>query len=297
MEEPKPQGKGKVLKAGKPADAEAKSEDAAANIALAKQPVLKAEKAKAAAQKAEAATAEPAKVEKTRPLGKIDASGQVEKEQPVQLVAADWKAGVELARKSSKKRKFEQTWDLAINVKGLDLKKPENRINADILLPAGRGREQKVAVIADSLATEAKESADFVMDKNQLVAIANRKKEIKALADGYDWFLGEVTLMASIGKILGAHFGPRGKMPRPLPPKVKVEPFVQKLKKSAKVQLKENPVIHVAIGAEQMKDEDIARNAEAVFTLVKEKLPKGINSIRSAYIKLTMGKPVKVEAK
>ena len=60
------------------------------------------------------------------------------------------------AGESSKPRKFRQSWDLTINVKGLDLKKPENRFRFDFMLPEGRGKPLKVCVIADSLAAEAR---------------------------------------------------------------------------------------------------------------------------------------------
>jgi ribosomal protein L1 len=46
-----------------------------------------------------------------------------------------------------------------------------------------------------------------------------------------------------------------------------------------------------------MPDEDVAANAEVIFNAVKEKLPKGLNNIRSVIIKLTMGKPVKIVMK
>ena len=62
---------------------------------------------------------------------------------------------IKKARDDSKPRKFRQSWDLTINVKGLDLKKPENRFKMDFMLPEGRGKELKVCVIADQTAAEA----------------------------------------------------------------------------------------------------------------------------------------------
>ena len=66
--------------------------------------------------------------------------------------------------------------------------------------------------------------------------------------------------MPIIGKALGATLGPRGKVPKPVPPKVKIDPFIQRAKKAVKISLKENPVIHVAVGNEKMNPEDIAKN-------------------------------------
>src|SRR3989338_6599165 len=123
---------------------------------------------------------------------------------PEKVVKAgkDWVARVKEAKQAGAGRKFEQTWDFVINLKGLDLKRPENRFSSEVVLPEGRGKELKVAVISDALTAEAKDS-----------------KQAKRIANEYDWFLGEVALMAQIGKTLGMVMGPRGKMPKPVPPK------------------------------------------------------------------------------
>lgn len=202
---------------------------------------------------------------------------------------------IKQAKEGSKPRKFKQSWDLMINVKGIDLKKPENRFKMDFMLPEGRGKDLKVCVIADSLAPEAKKHADLVIEKDQIEPLGKDKKRLKNLAREYDWFYGEATLMAQVGKSLGVVLGTRGKMPRPVPPKVSIVPFIGKARKSAMIALKETPVIHVPVGSEDMDPEKVAKNAEAVYKAVIQKLPKGRNSVKSIFIKLTMGSAVGVE--
>ncbi len=199
------------------------------------------------------------------------------------------------AKSASKKRKFVQTLDLIINLKGVDLKKPENRFSFDLILPNGRGKDIKTAFIADSLLPEAKKHSDIVITKNDIEKLAADRKKLKHLANSYDAFFGEVSLMPLIGRHFGAVLGPRGKMPKPVPPKAPVDALIQTAKKSVRVTLKETPVISVPIGTEQMKDEELAKNAETVFNAVKERLPKGQSNIKSVMLKLTMGKPVRVE--
>jgi large subunit ribosomal protein L1 len=199
------------------------------------------------------------------------------------------------AKKQARKRKFVQTVDLLINVKNIDLKKPENRFNSEFYLPNGRGKAVKTVVIADSIAVEAKKHADLVIRKEEINELAGDKKKMKRIANEYDWFFAEVTLMAQIGKVLGTVLGPRGKIPKPIPPKAAVEPFIVRAKNTVRVALKENPVIHVIVGNESMDDGKLAENVQAVMNFVTEKLPKGRNNIRSAYVKLTMGPPVKIE--
>jgi len=199
------------------------------------------------------------------------------------------------AREKSKKRKFTQSWDISINLRGIDLRKPESRLNLEFVLPEGRGKENKVAVITDSLEAEAKKSADLVIKKSEIDSLVKNKKKLKQIANEYDFFLGEVSLMPVIGKSLGLVLGPRGKMPKPIPPKISVEHLVKRAKKTIKVVLKESPVIHTSIGTEDMPEEKVAKNAEALFDFVVDKLPKGRNNIKSVFIKLTMGKPIKLE--
>lgn len=199
------------------------------------------------------------------------------------------------AKEKSKQRKFTQTWDFSINLKGLDLKKPENRFNFEFILPEGRGRDLKVAFIVDNLESEAKKHADFVITKAEVAGLIKNKKKLKKIANEYDWFFGEASLMPLIGKSFGVIFGPRGKIPKPIPPKVNVEPFVQRAKKSIRIFVKDSPVVHVAVGTDKMSEESIAKNIEAVYDAVRDKLPKGNANIRSMYVKLTMGKSVKIE--
>ena len=201
------------------------------------------------------------------------------------------------AKAQSKPRNFTQTWDLTINLTGIDLKKPENRFNLEFALPGGRGKDIKVAVIADSLAAEAEKCADLVIRKAEIETLAKDKKRLKKIVNEYEWFLAEAPLMPLIGKTLGVVMGTRGKMPKPVPPRAKIEPFVSAAKRSVRIRLRENPVLHIPVGTDKMPEEAVAKNAEAVYNFIRDRLPKGRVNIKSAQIKLTMGKPVKLEVK
>lgn len=202
-------------------------------------------------------------------------------------------ASIRSARQGSKPRSFTQTWDFCINVKGMNLKKPENRFNVDVPLPKGRGREPVVAIFADSLASEASKFANIIVRKEEIPALGKDRKRMGELVS-CDVFLSEASLMAAVGKELGPVLAPKGKMPKPIPPNAKLDAFVAASKSSIRVALKENPTIHTAIGNDKMADDDVAANAEVVFNAVKDKLPKGLNNVRSVFIKLTMGKPARV---
>jgi large subunit ribosomal protein L1 len=199
------------------------------------------------------------------------------------------------AQERSRPRKFAQSWDLIFVLRDMDLKKPENRLNLEFFLPEGTGKTLKTAVIADSLITDAKKHADLAISKSEMPQLAKDKKKLKKLAAEYDWWYGEAPLMPAIGKAFGAILGTRGKMPKPVPPKINLEGMLKRSKSLIRIRLTNTPVIQVRVGTETMPPEKVAKNIEALYGFVRERLPKGKNNIRNVMVKLTMGKPVKLE--
>ena len=199
------------------------------------------------------------------------------------------------AHEGSKPRGFAQSWDLIFVLRDIDLKKPENRLKLELFLPEGLGKELKTAVVADTMGPDAKKHADLVIMKADIPSLAKNKKKLRKLARDYDWWFGEAPLMPIIGKQLGAILGTRGKMPKPVPPKINLEGMIKRAKGSIKIRLTNTPVIQVRVGNESMPDENVAKNIEAVQNFVFERLPKGKNNIKNVMVKLTMGKPVKLE--
>ncbi|MCD6512461.1 MAG: 50S ribosomal protein L1 [Thermoplasmata archaeon] len=196
---------------------------------------------------------------------------------------------------NNKKRKFTQSVDMVINLKDVDMNKPENRIDEEIELPKGRGKAAKIAVFASGeLAARAKDVADLVIKPEEIKELAEDKKRAKEIATEYDFFVAEAPLMPSIGKALGRIFAPRGKMPKPIPPDANIEEIVRKLRNSVRIRSKDKPTFHSLIGREDMSPEDIAENVETILSRVENKLERGRANIRSVYIKTTMGKSVRV---
>jgi len=197
------------------------------------------------------------------------------------------------AKKKAKKRKFLQRVDLAVNLKNINLAKPENRFNKELVLPHSKGKEPKVCVIAQTSAPQAKELGVTVIDRASLEKYKD-KKAAKELARTHDHFLAEAPLMVEVGKILGPVLGPRGKMPKPFPPGADLKPLIEQTKRILQIKLTQNPVIHVPVGNEEMPDEEIEENIKAVLDLLERNLPKGSQQIGSAYVKLTMGPSVRI---
>jgi len=203
---------------------------------------------------------------------------------------------VEKAKGTSKKRTFKQSVDLVLSLHDVDLKKPENRINELVEIP-NAFRKKKVCVVATGeLALKAeKAGADRVLGKEGLEAFSNDKKSAKKLVDEFDFFLAEAPLMPLIGKTLGAVLGPAGKMPTPIPPRAPVKELIEKYGKMVQIRVWNQPNFQTSIGTEDMPSEKIAENIISVMAKLEEKLKKGIKNIRSAKIKVTMGKPAEIK--
>jgi len=205
-------------------------------------------------------------------------------------------AAVKEVKSKATERKFSQSIDLAINLQNIDMKKPEGRIQERIELPNSFGKEIKVCVIATGeMALKAKRAgASLVIERAALEALVGDKKKQKDIAKNYDLFIAEAPLMPLVGRSLGASLGPRGKMPTPVPPNANIEDQIEKHRKIVFVRMRGQPVLQCRIGNEEMKDEEIAENVQAVVRRIEVKLKRGIKNFRSVYLKTSMGSAVKV---
>ena len=192
-------------------------------------------------------------------------------------------------RESQKKRNFTQTFDLIVILKEIDTKKPENRLNEEIMLPHGKGKESTIVVFSDVI----KDIDVKVIGGKEIEELGKNKRAAKKLVKNTDFFLAEPRLMPVIGKNLGQILAPRGKMPKIITGDI--NSLVQRLKKSVKIKLKDSPVIQCPVGNEKMKDEEIADNIKALISYLEGKLPRGKVNIKKLLLKLTMSKPVELE--
>ncbi len=201
--------------------------------------------------------------------------------------------------KKSKKRNFTQRVEFIINFKDIDLKKPQNRIKTEITLPNSTGKDIKVGFFADDdMVKKANEAgADKVITKKELDEMSKDQNIAKSTAEEYDFFLAQSTLMLQIGKSLGRIFGPRGKMPKPLPPDADPTGLINKYKNSININMKTLPIIQVPVGNEKEDDNKIAENIETILKTLENQpvFERGMKSfVSSMYVKTTMGPSVKV---
>ncbi len=203
---------------------------------------------------------------------------------------------VKEAKSKTEKRKFTQSVELIINLRDIDMKKPESRIQESIELPHAVGKQSKICVIASGeLALKAKRAgADLIIERAELEALAGDKKKQKTLVNDYDYFISEAPLMPTVGRVLGAVLGPKGRMPTPVAPNANVGEVIKKQRKMVQIRLRSQPVLQCRIGTEDMPDEQIAENIETVIRRLEGKLKRGLKNIRSIIIKTAMGPPIKL---
>ena len=203
---------------------------------------------------------------------------------------------IKKAKESDKTRKFQQSIEMILVFKDIDVKKGF-AINETIQLPKKMSKSASVCIIAaGDLGIKAKNAkADRVMNEAELVQLGKNKRESRKVINKYDFFLADTKLMPTVGKVLGQLLGPRGKMPTPIPFNAPVESLLERFRTSVGVKVKGSLSLSCKIGEESMEDADLAANASAIAATIEKKLPNGDKNIRKIMIKTTMGKAVKLE--
>lgn len=203
-------------------------------------------------------------------------------------------AGIDEMLKEKGSRKFTQSVEIIFNFRGIDFSKPENRLNLDVALPNGKGdKEPKVVVIADGeVGTASKKAgADSVLSVDQFLEYKKDQPKLKILVQE-SVFLTQPNLLGQIAKNFGQFLAVRGKMPKPIVgnPANAINAAKRSIRLTSKG--KYMPVAQALVGSEAMESNKLAENIEAVYDAVKNKT--GASGIKSAYVKLTMGKAVQV---
>ena len=203
---------------------------------------------------------------------------------------------IKKAKESEKARKFQQSIELILVFKDIDVKKGF-AINETIQLPKKMSKSASVCIIAaGDLGIQAKNAkADRVMNEAELIQLGKNKRESRKVINKYDFFLADTKLMPTVGKVLGQLLGPRGKMPTPIPFNAPVEALLERFRTSVGVKVKGSLSLSCKIGEESMEDADLAANANTVAAAIEKKLPNGDKNIRKIMIKTTMGKAIRLE--
>ena len=194
--------------------------------------------------------------------------------------------------KKSKKLKFDETLDIAINL-GVDPKHADQIVKGVVKLPYGTGKAVKIAVFAkEEKAKEAETAgADFVGSED--LALKLEKNEIKV-----DRVLATPDMMSVVGK-LGKILGPKGLMPNP-----KLGTVTTELKKTIEdikdglIEFKADKAgtVHAGIGKLSFAEEKLEKNIDNFVDAIIKAKPSGSkgNYLKDIYISSTMGPSLKL---
>ncbi|WP_243666812.1 MULTISPECIES: hypothetical protein [Vulcanisaeta] len=131
-----------------------------------------------------------------------------------------------------------------------------------------------------------------MLTREDIEKLSGNKKEIRKLANSYDYFVATPDLMVLIGRVMGQILGPRNKMPEVVQPNADIKAVIDRLKRSVRVRVKDQPQVMCKVGTEDMDPKQVAENIAAVLDeILKRVRPE---QLRNVIIKLTMSSPVSV---
>ncbi len=199
------------------------------------------------------------------------------------------------AREGSPDRNFEQSFDLVINFREIDMNDSENRINLRLQLPNNIGTRKILVFASGDLALRSRRAgADDVIEPDELDQLATDKKAAKKRLADYDMFISEAPMMPTVGRVAGPILGPHGKMPTPVPPQADIDDIIERHRRTIVLRSRDKPFVHCIVGRETMTDDEIAQNIETVVNNISSVTKRGFSNIKTMFVKLTMGDSVKI---
>ena len=195
--------------------------------------------------------------------------------------------------KSMGTKKFDETVEAAFRL-GVDPRKADQMLRGTVSLPAGTGKDVRVAVFAaGDAAREAEEAGADVVGADDLV-----DRISKGFLD-FDVAIATPDLMGQVGK-LGRVLGPRGLMPNPKTGTVtnEVGKTVGEFK-GGKVEYRTDHFgnVHVPIGKVSFELADLQKNFSAVIDELQRAKPSSSKGkyLKKVVVSSTMGPGVKVD--
>ncbi len=211
----------------------------------------------------------------------------------------DLERGVREVLEKRVKRNFTQAVELVINLKDVDVSKPEKRFSEMIELPHGLGSASKrIAVIATgelALRASRSQNVDRVFERQEIEGLVGNKKAAKRLVREFDYFLIEPQLVPVAARALGAALGGVGKTPIPIPANVDIDEFAARYRRTVVARVRKVPQVMCIVGTEDMSVDQLLDNARAVIERVVSRLENGWANVKSIVLKLSMSPPIKIK--
>jgi large subunit ribosomal protein L1 len=196
--------------------------------------------------------------------------------------------------KANATAKFDETIEVALNL-GVDPRHADQMVRGVVTLPAGTGKDVRVAVFArGGKADEAKAAGADVVGAEDLM------ETIQGGTIDFDRVIATPDMMGIVGR-LGKVLGPKGLMPNP---KLgTVTPNVTEAVKAAKggqveFRVEKAGIIHSGIGKASFPAADLRRNFDAFVDAIVRAKPTGAKGkyVKKIALSSSMGPGLKVDA-
>ncbi|KPL69445.1 50S ribosomal protein L1 [Erythrobacter sp. SG61-1L] len=190
-------------------------------------------------------------------------------------------------------KKFDETVEIAMNL-GVDPRHADQMVRGMVSLPAGTGKDMRVAVFAkDAKAAEALEAG---ADK---VGAEDLMEDMQAGNLDYDRVIATPDMMGVVGR-LGKVLGPKGLMPNPKLGTVTMDVATAvKTAKAGQVEFRveKQGIIHSGIGKLSFSDEQLKSNFDAFVDAIVKAKPSGSKGkyVRKISVTSTMGPGLKID--
>ena len=197
------------------------------------------------------------------------------------------------ALKANATAKFDETIEVALNL-GVDPRHADQMVRGVVTLPAGTGKDVRVAVFArGGKADEATAAGADVVGAEDLM------ETIQGGTIDFDRVIATPDMMGIVGR-LGKILGPKGLMPNP---KLgTVTPNVTEAVKAAKggqveFRVEKAGIIHSGIGKASFSKEDLRRNFDAFVDAIVRAKPTGAKGkyVKKVALASTMGPGLKID--
>jgi large subunit ribosomal protein L1 len=201
------------------------------------------------------------------------------------------KEGLDLAIKTSHV-KFDASVELHVRL-NIDPRQADQNLRDIVILPAGTGKDVRVAVFADAdqIAAAKKAGAD----------VAGAEEFLQQLDKGtidFDVLVTTPQMMAKLGKYARV-LGPKGLMPNPKSGTVTTD--IAKAVKEAKAgrveyRVDSTGIVHVAVGKVSFGSEKLMQNTQAILASLKSSKPTGLkgNYMKSMFLTTSMGPSIQL---
>ncbi len=195
--------------------------------------------------------------------------------------------------KSLASKKFDESVDVVFRL-GVDPRKADQIVRGTVALPAGTGKDVRVAVFASGAAADAARAAGA-----EIVGAEDLVAQVEGGMLDFDVAISTPELMPQVGK-LGRVLGPRGLMPNPKTGTVTPDPAKAVADfKGGTVEYRTDRYgnVHVSIGKASFETSALAQNFAAIVGELNRAKPSAAKGryMKKVGLASTMGPGIKID--